>query len=90
MLKFQQHETLENLPNSGRKPDNTPRSERLLICVSKGNPKKTSLELLMNWKSSHTSSVNTMKRILRKYGLIGRMAARKPLLNERHVSSRLK
>ena len=90
MLKFQQHETLENLPKSGRKPDNTPRSERLLIRASKENPKKTARELLIEWKSSHTSSVSTVKRILRKYGLFGRIAAKKPLLNERHVSSRLK
>ena len=27
VLKFQQHETLKNLPKSGRKPDNTHRSE---------------------------------------------------------------
>ena len=26
VLKFQQHEMLENLPKSGRKTDNTPRS----------------------------------------------------------------
>jgi len=56
VLKFQQHETLENLPKSGRKPDNAPRSERLLIRASKGNPKKTAHELLMEWKSRHTYS----------------------------------
>jgi len=88
-LKFQQHETLENLPKSGRIPDNTPKSERLLICAPKGNPKKTAHELLMKLKSIHTS-VSTVKRILRKYGLIGWIAAKKHLLNERHVSSRLK
>jgi len=31
----------------------------------------------------------TVKRILRKYGLLGRIAARKPFLDERHVRSRL-
>jgi len=31
VVKFQQHEALEILPKSGCKPDNTPRSERLLI-----------------------------------------------------------
>ena len=81
---------LKFLPKSGRKPDNTPRSERLLIRASKGNPKKTARQLLMEWKSSHTSSVSTMKRFLRKYGLIGWIAVKKSLLNERHVSSRLK
>ena len=35
VLKFQQHEMLENLPKSGRKTDNTPRSERLLIGLQK-------------------------------------------------------
>ena len=47
VLKFQQHETLENLPKSSRKPDDIPRSERLLIRASKGNPKKTAREFLM-------------------------------------------
>ena len=68
VLKFQQYETLENLPKSGRKPDNISRSERLLIRSSKGNPKKTVRELVMEWKSSHTSSVSTVKRILRSIG----------------------
>ena len=30
-----------------------------------------------------------MKRILRKYNLFGRIAAKNPLLNERHVRTRL-
>ena len=61
--RFQQHETLGNLSKSGRKPHNTPRSELLLIRASKGNPKKTARELLMEFKSSHTSSVSTVKCI---------------------------
>ena len=72
MPKFQQHEILENLPKSGRKPNNTHRSERLLIRATKENPKKAARKLLMEWKFSHTSSVSTVKHILRKYGLIER------------------
>ena len=68
VLKFLQHETLENYPKSGRKPNNTPRSEGLLIRASKGNPKKTAREFLMEYKFSHISSVSTVKYILRKYG----------------------
>lgn len=88
--KLQQHGTLENLCKSGRKPKNTPRSERSLIRMSTQNPQKTARDLLIDWKLSQTSSVSTVKRILRKYGLFGRIAAKKPYLNERHIKNRLK
>ena len=35
------------------------------------------------------TSMSTVKSILRKYGLIKRIVARKPFLNEQHVRSRL-
>lgn len=90
LRKLQQHGTLDNLSKSGRKPKNTQRAERSLIRMSKQNPLKTARDLFMVWKSSQTSSVSTVKRILRKYGLLGRIAAKKPYLNERHVKNRLK
>lgn len=89
-LKFEQHKTLEDMFKSGRKSKNTARSERILIRNSKENPKKTARQLLLEWEGSQTSSVSTVKRILRKYGLFGRIAAKKPLLNERHIKNRLK
>ena len=82
ILKLKRHNTLEDLFKSGRRPKNTKRSERSLIRMSKENPQKTASRLLIDWKSSQTSSVSTVKRILRKYGLFGRIAAKKPLLNE--------
>ena len=50
-------------------------------------PKKTASELQIDWRSSKLTSISTVKNILRKYGLLGRIAARKLFLNERHVRS---
>jgi len=90
MIRKLQHGTLRNLSKSGRRPKNTQRSERSLNQMSKKNPQKTARDLFINWKSSQTNSLSTVKRILRKYGLFGRFAAKKPYLNERHIKNRLK
>ena len=50
---------------------------------------KTARELQIDWRSSKPTSMSTIKSILRKYGLLGRIADRKPFLNELHVRSRL-
>jgi len=41
------------------------------------------------WRSSKPTSISTVKSIVRKYRLLGRIAARKSFLNERYVHSRL-
>ena len=86
--KFMEHGTTENLPKSGRPPLNTTRSVRLLVRDAKVNPKKTAPELLKDWESSVPTSVTTVKRILRKYNLFGRIAAKKPLLSKRNINNR--
>ena len=65
------------------------RSERSLIRTAKRYPKKTARDPHIDWNSAKRTSINTLKRILRKYGLYGRIATRKPLLNERHVCNRI-
>jgi len=51
--------------------------------------KENTRELQIGWRSSKPTTMSTVKSILRKYGLLGRIAARKPFLNERNVRSRL-
>ena len=89
LTKFQQHKTLEDLQKSGRSRRNDDRCERLLIRDDRCHPKKTSRELQIDWRSSKPTSMSTVKSILKKYGLLGRIVTRKPFLNEQHVHSRL-
>ena len=53
------------------------------------NPKKTASGLLKSWKSSRSTSVNMMKRILRNHKLFGRIAAKKLMLCGRHIHNRI-
>ena len=85
----QQHKTLEDLQKSSRPRRNDDRCERLLFRDARCHSKKTAREFQIDWKSSKPTSMSTVKSILRKYGLLGRIAAKKPFLNERHVCSRL-
>ena len=88
LTKFQ-HKTLEDIQKSDIPRRNYDRCERLLIRDAICHPKKTAHELQIDWRSSKPTSMSTVKSILRKYGLLGRIATRKPFLNERHVRSRL-
>ena len=88
LTKFQQHETLEDLQKSGRSRRNDDRCERLLIRDDRCHPKKMVHELQIDCRSSKQTSMSTVKSILTKYRLFGRIAAKKPFLNERHVLSR--
>ena len=69
---------------------NSVRSVRVLIRDSKKNPKKTAPNLLKSWKSSRSTSANTVKCILRNYKLFGRISAKKPMLSSRHIHNRIK
>ena len=89
LKKSKEHNSIENRPKIGRPRIHSARSMRLMIRNAKANPKKTAPELLQDWRSSLPTSVNTVKRILRKYNLFRHIAAKKPLLNERFVRTRL-
>ena len=88
IMKFMEHATTENIPKIGRPPLNSDRSVRLLIRDAKRNPKKTAPELLKDWESSVPASVTTLNRILRKYKLFRRIAAKKLLLSKRNINNR--
>jgi len=75
LTKFQRHTTLEYFQKSARPRRNDDRCERLLIWDTKCHPKKTVRELQIDWRSSKATSMSTVKSILGKYGLLGRIAA---------------
>ena len=87
-MKFKEHDLIENLPKIGRPALKSNSSIPLLIRDEKRNTKKKAPDLLKEWKSSVLISVNTVKRILRKYQMFGRIAANKPLLNQRNIHKR--
>jgi len=89
LTKFQQHKTLDDLQKSGRPQRNDYRYERLFIRDSRCHPKKTARKLQIYWRSSKPTSVSIVKSILRKYELLGRIAAKKPFLNKQYIRSRL-
>ena len=61
ITKFNVHNKVTDLFRRGRPRLNTVRSEGSLIRTAKRYPKKT------GWNSSKPTSINTLKRILKKY-----------------------
>lgn len=86
--KFIKYGTIADLLRTGRPRLYVNRTERVLIRNSMKNPKMTAMELKNDYESVKNLSVSTVKRILRKYGLFGRICARKPRLNMNHVKKR--
>jgi len=86
--KYLQNGTTDDLPKSGRPPKNDERSERRLVRLSKASPKLTAAELRHEWHGCKAVSIWTVRGILRKYGLHGRIAARQPYLSKKNISIR--
>ena len=87
--KYVTHGNVKNRKKCGRPRKTTDREERLLVKMSKQEPKSTAPRLMAQWSSEKTVSVSTVKRILCKYGLFGRQACRKPVLNNNQIKRRL-
>ena len=90
MKKFEKSGNVEDLPRSGRPSITSSVENRYLIYLSKRNPTNTASDLMSNWHTNVSVSIDTCKRILRKYGLHGRVAARKPYLNKIQIRKRLR
>ena len=88
-LKWLSHNTVENLVKCGRPLKTTERERRVLKSMSTKNPFLTARELKSKWIPTKNVSVSTIKRILNKYNIFGRISARKPLLTKRHMKNRL-
>lgn len=88
--KFTRCGDVNDCPRSGRPRKSDERSDRKLARLSRKMPKATAAELRFQCNMSEKVSVATVQRILRKYGLFGRIAARKPFLTKMHMLRRKK
>ena len=74
----------------GRPRKTTKKDERMLVRMSRVNPKMTSRQLKLSWAVGEKVSNDTVKRILRRYGFVGRIAAQKPRVTNIQRIARLK
>ena len=70
-------------PRSGRPRKFSTRLERKRVIESKKNNKLTANELKSSLNLQNICSTSTVKLYLRRNGLFGRVAAKKPLLNSK-------
>ena len=88
-IKYQKTKSVLDLPKSGRPMKTTPREQRFLCMASKKSPFKCATEVASEVSLSQNCSINTVKRILHKYGLYGRIGAKKPFLSTKNKRSRV-
>ncbi|KAI3363740.1 hypothetical protein L3Q82_001204 [Scortum barcoo] len=88
--KWRKLGTVANLPRSGRPPKITPRVRRRLIQEVTKDPQKTSKELQASLASVKVSvHDSTIRKVLAKGGIHGRVPRRKPLLSKKNTKDRL-
>ena len=78
----------QNLFRSGRPAIISKMETRLLCRTSKKNPFLTARELGNECGILIKASVDTVRRVLRKAGLYGRIAVKKPFLNKKQIRLR--
>lgn len=88
--KFVKFGTIDNLPRKPKKRKLSEQEERILCRLSKKNPFWGAQTVLSNSQFKNSISISTCKRILRRYGLRGYRAAKKPLLKKNHKIRRKK
>jgi hypothetical protein len=89
LKKSKMAQGLENKPRTGRPSLLSVGDIRNLVIESKKFPTKTAAQLRRDCGLQNCVSVDTVKRALRKSGLFGRVAMRKPLLTVQHKRRRL-
>ena len=87
--RFLKHGAIENRKRTGRPTKLNERERRQLCLQSRRNPFMTAKEVYRDSGNISNVSISTVRRILRMSGLHGRVAAKKPLLNRRHIQRRL-
>ena len=88
MRKFKETGRVADRERSGRPRILTKRMERRVLRMSKGNPTWTARKVRQESNLTDVVSINTVKRTLRRHGLFGRVAVRKPYLSSRHRKNR--
>jgi len=88
-LKFLKTNTVSDLKKSGRPCLLSERGHRDLVILAKKSPFCGPLQLVEGSKCYPSMCRSTIQRYLRKSGLYGRKAAKKPMLTEEHMKRRL-
>jgi len=88
--KYMKTGKIVDAKRNGRPLKTTERERRLLCRTSKMNPFWTAREVWNASRSMPNVSLTTVKRYLRQNNLLGRVAARKPLLNALQIKRRIK
>jgi transposase len=89
LQKFRVTGTIEDRVKSVRPLKTSVRERRCLVRLSKSNHFLSAAQLNKRWLTSKPVSTSSVKNILRKYGLFGRCAARKPLLTKVQKKKRI-
>lgn len=85
LKKYEIFGNIEDRPKIGRPQTYNDREKRAIIRRSASNPFLTARQILQTYKKG---SITTMKRLLHKNGLCGRIAARRPFLNKVQIKKR--
>lgn len=83
--KHAKYNLIKDRPKSGRKKGYSDRELRSLIRLSQSHPFYTARDLQCRWKSV---SISTVKLLLRKNGLYGRISCKVPFLNKNQIKRR--
>lgn len=86
--KFIVNKTVLDLPGRGRPRTLSQRQEKYLVLASKQCPKKVPRQLQTDCHVNNVST-STVKRVLRRAKLLGRIAVKKPLLKRKQKVKRL-
>ena len=91
IIKERQTHSVDNLPRAPRHSVSTEREDRLLVRMSTQSPHLVARQLKQRWQTEYhvEASLTTIKRRLRKAGMFGCVAVKKPLLTAQHRQRRL-
>jgi transposase len=90
IAKWKSTGSVDTLPRPGRPSKVPATTARKIVRDAKINPQATSTEIQASLKSAGVEvGKTTVRRILNKYGLFGRVARKKPLLRPFHKKARL-
>lgn len=90
--RFRETGSVENKKRTGRKKVTSEKDDRILIRMSKKDPRKNAVELnaILRAKYSIKCSVDTIKRRLRHANLFGRRPSKKPLISMKNRIARIR
>lgn len=89
--RFKTRKSVENKKRTGRRKITTEHEDRILVRLSKNDPRMNAVELneIMRTNYNVECSVDTTKRRLRQANLFGRRPAKKPLISAKNRKARI-